>query len=165
MSRTTLLIHSSSSTLFGCSPGGCRDRLIREFRPSVANDIHVARPPSCSPRCKSHTVISVRRTIHVSIVSAGILHHFRLLKSHFLQWDAGRSMAQMRRSSQKVALQVRFSTRSIDLLCLSTLKSPHRHNRGLPPLDCRLLAIGHPRIHWHEVMATSFPPLQTRRRL
>ena len=54
-------------------------KLTRESRRTITNDRHAAPPPSCSPPCKSHAVISVCRTDHSSHCCIGIRHHFRLL--------------------------------------------------------------------------------------
>ena len=45
----------------------------------VGNGKHGARPPSCSPRCKSYAVNSVRRSNYSWHCCTGIDHHLRLL--------------------------------------------------------------------------------------
>jgi hypothetical protein len=76
-----LLIIQVASAVFSRSL--CRCRFTHEFGLAVANDKPGARPPSCSPRRESHTVISVRQTIHGTVAGTWIHHHLRLLKSHF----------------------------------------------------------------------------------
>ena len=60
-------------TLYDRSLGGYR--LIREFRLTVSIDKHGTRPPSSSPRCKSHAVTSVHRTDYSWQCCTGIHHH------------------------------------------------------------------------------------------